>query len=211
MSVFDWFRRKPPIADRAALVEFLDTRSAYLAQKPIFDYVRALSGPFFGQLIKEKAFHRAVDEARWHNYPIGLALVAETLHVAMLPAAGRPQPLAHALADLSLEVFDGYPVPAAIGSERWMLSRAALVARVRGVGLHPPKRVMDIASLTVAEQFFNAMPVHERIRGAEVPVLKNLLSVNLIRMHDEFSARAAMTVLIDGLGLRDPETATPAQ
>jgi hypothetical protein len=206
MGIFDWFQRKPPISDRAALVEFLDSRAAFLAQKTIFDYVRALSGPFFSQLIKESAFHTAVENARWHNYPIGLSMVAETIHVSMRRAVGQPQPLADALAETSLDAFDRYPVPPNIGSDRWMESRATLTARVKGVGLHPAKRIMDIANERLTEQVFSAMPVHDQIRGAEAPVIKNLLSVNLIRMYEDFSARADMPGLIAGLGLQDAES-----
>ncbi|MEX0589729.1 MAG: hypothetical protein WD207_01450, partial [Xanthobacteraceae bacterium] len=124
MGIFDWFRR-PLIADQAALVEFLGSRAAFLAQKSIFDYVRGRSGPYFTQMLKEKAFIAGVEEARWRNFPFGISIVAEMLHGVLLPEAREPAPLAHALRERALDAFDRYPVPEMLGSEYWMEQRAA--------------------------------------------------------------------------------------
>ena len=41
-------------------------------------------------------------------------------------------------------VFDRYPVPAALGEHEWRELRAELARRLQLIGLHPPKRAMDI-------------------------------------------------------------------
>jgi len=43
-----------------------------------------------------------------------------------------------------LTVFDRYPIPEALGEQVWTGARAELVRRLQLIGLHPPKRAMDI-------------------------------------------------------------------
>ena len=194
MGIFDWFRRPPPIADRSAVEDYLDSRAAFLAQKSIFDYARGRSGPYFSQMIKEKAFNDGVNEARWRNYPFGLSIVAEMVHVVLLPAVGEPAPLASALKASALDAFDRYPVPAMLGSEYWTGARAALAQRVGAIALHPPKFVKDIPT-PFADVFFNNMPIHERLRGQDFELIRNQLRVNLLSMHRDFAKRADLDAL----------------
>jgi hypothetical protein len=80
MGLVDWvlgipayFRGSPVIDDRDKLIEFLDSRAAFLIQKNIFDYARARAGPYFSSIINEESFKHAVEVSRWTNYPVGLA------------------------------------------------------------------------------------------------------------------------------------------
>lgn len=196
MGLLDWFRRPPPIADQLALTDFLDSRAAFLAQKSIFDYARGRSGPYFPQMIKEKAFNEAVNEARWRNYPFGVSLVAEMVYGVLLPGVGEPVVLASAMRERALDAFDRYPVPPMLDSSAWMEGRAALAARVEAVALHPPKYVKDIPT-PFAEWFFNHMPIHERLRGQDFELIRNQLRVNLISMHRDFVKRADVPALAD--------------
>jgi hypothetical protein len=185
MSLLDWFRRPPPIADRASLADFIDTRAAFLAQKSIWDYVRGRSGPYFTMIVKEQVFLDGVEIARWRNYPFGLSIVAEMVHGALLPFSGQPAPLAATLCDLALDVFGRYPVPQALGEEEWARARAELATRCGQIALHPPKPVKDIP-LPFAQVFFDNMPIHERLRENDFELIRNQLRVNLISMHRDF-------------------------
>ncbi len=198
MGIFDWFRRPPPIDDHASLVNFLDTRAAFLAQKSIWDYVRGRSGPYFSMIVKEKAFLDGVDVARWKNYPYGLSIVAEMVHGALLPVAGEPVPLAHALRETALDAFDRYPVPAALGAAEWTQARGELSARIDAVALHPPKDVKDIP-LPFAKVFFDTMPIHERLRENDFELITNQLRATLLGMHRDFLKYAKLEMLAANL------------
>jgi hypothetical protein len=206
MGIFDWFRRPPPIADHAALVDFLDSRAAFIVQKGIFDYTRAISGPSFSLLIKETAFAAAVDGARWKNYPLVLSMVTELVDGVLRPFASSKEALGGALARTALDIFDRYPVPAAIGAEAWSAARGDLETRLNRITLHATKYAKDIP-LPLAEAVFNGMPIHERLRGNHIEWVRNNLRSNLIRMHEEFTERADCAALVATLGVASPARA----
>lgn len=189
MGLFDWFKRKPPITNRADVVDFIDTRSAFMIQKNIFDYTHALTGPFYSKLITEPAFKEAVDRSRWQSYPLALSCLAEMVHGALLTGTKDARGLAEALGKLTLGIFDRYPVPKAIGEEAWAASRVALVQRLNGISLHPPKPVKDIP-VPVAQQIYDNLPFDENLRKEDFVMVSHHLRVNLVRMHEDFTARA---------------------
>src|SRR5688572_28033651 len=77
IDLFAFFRRKPPIADPAALAEFIDGHAAFLVQKGIYEYSRARAGHYSKVLFREKTFQDAIEGSRWRAFPLGLAMVAE--------------------------------------------------------------------------------------------------------------------------------------
>jgi hypothetical protein len=200
MGFLDWFRRPRPIDDRAGLIDYLDTRAAFLTQKGIFDFVRATSGPAFSGLIREAAFSQAVDRARWKSYPLSLAMVTEMVHGVLRPAATGAGPLAEALQTAVWAVIDRYPMPQPIGIAEWAAARAELGVRVLQIGLHPRKAVKDIPA-PLAPQFFVNLPIHERLRRQDDAWVTNNLRINLIRMWEDFDRRAIVAALVDALGV----------
>ncbi|MEX2128230.1 MAG: hypothetical protein WD871_08305 [Xanthobacteraceae bacterium] len=206
MGILDWFKRPPPIADSAALVDFLDSHAAFMVQKGIFDYTRAIAGPSFSLLIRESVFAAAVDAARWKNYPLALSMVAEMVDGVLRPFASSKEELGSALTRTALDVFDGYAVPAALGAEAWSAARLDLETRLKRITLHATKFAKDIP-LPLAEAVFNGMPIHERLRGNHIEWVRNSLRSNLIRMHEEFSERADCAALVAMLGVASPARA----
>jgi hypothetical protein len=206
MGLLDWFRRPPPIKDRGGLVEFLDTRAAFLSQKSIWDYARGRSGPYFSMIVKEKAFLEGVEVARWRNYPYGLSIVAEMIHATMMPLVNAPVPLARALQQAAFDVFDRYPVPAALGSVEWSEARDKLGIRIDQIALHPPKPVKDIP-VPFAQVFFDNMPIHERLRENDFELIRNQLRVNLLSMQRDFLKVADLPALVADLKLESRATA----
>ena len=77
MGLLDFFRRKPPIRDAAALADFIDGNAAFLMQKGLYEYTRARAGHYAKVLFREPEFHAAVEVSRWRAYPLGLAMVGE--------------------------------------------------------------------------------------------------------------------------------------
>jgi hypothetical protein len=199
MGIFDWFKRKPPIASRADVVDFIDTRAAFMVQKNIFDYARALSGPFFSKLVLEQAFKDAVDKARWSSYPLALSVVTEMVHNALVSHGGANlRDLADVLSECALDVFDRYPVPAAVGEEAWKASRVTLVQRLNGISMHPPKEIKDIA-VPIGQAVYDNLPFDEFLRRNDFEMVSHHLRVNLITMHEDFMKRANIPAILHEL------------
>jgi hypothetical protein len=199
MGLLDWFRSGPPIDRREALIEFVETRAAFLIQKNIFDYTRARSGPFFSSIINEAEFKKAVEVSRWSSWPLALAALAEMIHGALYAKAPSHAALVAAISKVALEVFDKYPVPEALGPEKWSDAREDLRARLSQLETHPPKFVKDIFMPT-AKQIFDALPIHEELRKTDFEMVQNQLRINLVSMHDEFVRRANIPALLTSLG-----------
>lgn len=194
LALFDWLWRDPPIADRAALADFLDTRAAFLSQKSIFDYARGRSGPYFTMMLKEASFQANVEAARWKTYPFGLSILAEMVQGVLRPVAGEPVRLAAGLREVAFDAFDRYPVPAPLDTEQWMRARADLALRIEQIPLHPPKPVKDIP-VPFAQVYFDTMPIHERLRENDFALIRDHLRINLVSMHRDFAKRADLAAL----------------
>ena len=100
-------------------------------------------------------------------------------------------------------IFDRYPVAARTRRAEWRELRAELAHRLQLVGLHPPKRVMDIPEQW-AQTYFDLMPIHEKLRTRDFPTTRNYLRVSLCNIHDEFSERLdapAVAAALDRAGV----------
>ncbi len=60
--------------------------------------------------------------------------------------------------------------------------------RLQLIGLHAPKRAFDICE-PWTDTYFNLMPIHEKLRRADYPTIRNYLRVTLCNIHDEFTKR----------------------
>jgi hypothetical protein len=199
MGLFDWFRKPAPIRDRAELADFIDGHAAFLMQKGLYEYSRARAGHYAKVLFREPEFHAAIETARWRAYPLGLAMVAEMVEGVLRPHVGDQRRAAHdALSALALDVFDRYPVPAALGADEWRAHRAELARRLQLMGLHAPKRAMDIPEQW-AQTYFDLMPIHEKLRSRDFPTTRNYLRVAMCNIHDEFSERLDAPAVVSSL------------
>jgi hypothetical protein len=206
MSLVNWvlgipayFRGHPPIDNREKLIEFLDSRAAFLIQKNMFDYARARSGPYFKVMIKEPEFQRAVEVSRWTGYPTGLAALAEIAR-GVLFKSGERQPLNDAVSSAALAAFDKYPVPEALGEEAWKKARETLIERLAIINTHPPKSAKDVI-LPYAKILYDSQPVHEELRKSDFEMIQAQLRVNMVTMHDEFESRVQQAELLSDLGV----------
>jgi hypothetical protein len=206
MGLVDWilgipayFRRAPVIDSRDRLIEFLDTRAAFLIQKNIFDYARARAGPYFSSIIKEAAFQHAVEVSRWTNFPVGLAALAEIVRGVLFEAADR-KALNDAVSSATLAAFDKYPVPEVLGEETWKQARETLLLRLQQIDMHPPKFAKDVI-LPYAKQIFDTQPIHEELRKRDFEMIQAQLRINLVTMHVEFEQRTDKPVLLQELGV----------
>jgi hypothetical protein len=198
LGLLDYFRRPAPIRDAAELGDFIDQRSAFLAQKGIYEYARARAGHYSKVLFGESGFQAAVEEARWRAFPLALAMVTELVEGVLSPKTADRRKLLDALQVLSLSVFDRYPVPPSIGDSAWQEQRTELMRRVEMIGMHPPKRAIDIA-YPWAQAYFDLMPIHEKLRGSDFPTIRSYLRITLCNIHDELIMRMDAPSVLDTL------------
>jgi hypothetical protein len=201
--LFGMFRGKPPIRDASELSRFIDENAAFLVQKGIYEYSRARAGHYAKVLFAEQPFLETVEQSRWRAYPLGLAMVAEMTEGALRPHADGRGAIADSLAALVLAVFDGYPVPPALGRDTWLAARGDLAQRLARVTMHPPKRVIDIPE-PFAKGYFALMPIHERLRGEDFSTLRSYLRVTLCNIHDEFTKRIDPPSVVQSLRATAP-------
>ncbi len=199
MGLLDFLRRKPPIRDAAAVGTFIDENAAFLVQKGIYEYSRARAGHYAKVLFKEPGFHAAVDVSRWTAYPLGLAMVAEMVEGVLRASAADRNAALDTVSALALGIFDRYPVPAALGQQAWSELRAELVRQLQLIGLHPPKRVIDIPEQW-AQTYFDLLPIHEKLRGRDFPTTRNYLRVTMCNIHDDFIERLDVPAVAASFG-----------
>jgi hypothetical protein len=199
MGFLDFLRRKPPIRDAIAVGTFIDENAAFLVQKGIYEYSRARAGHYAKVLFKEPGFHAAVEVSRWSAYPVGLAMVAEMVEGVLRANAADRDAALDMVSALALGIFDRYPVPAALGQQAWSEQRAELARQLQLIGLHPPKRAIDIPEQW-AQAYFDLLPIHEKLRGRDFPTTRNYLRVTMCNIHDEFIERLDVPAMAASLG-----------
>jgi hypothetical protein len=184
------FWRRPPVADLDALAAFIDEHAAFLVQKGLHEYSRARAGHYAKVLFNEEEFLATLERSRWRAYPLGLAMVGELVEGLLRRHAGddTAQHLDDVLG-LVLSVFDRYPPPAALGEQVWREARSELKGRLQLLGLHPPKRAIDIPA-PYARTYWDLMPIHKEIRSRDFPTTHSYLKIMLCN-EDSLSPRIA--------------------
>jgi len=194
MRFFDFGRRRRPIAETAALADFIDEQSAFIVQKGIFEYSRARAGHYAKILFAEASFLEMLDRARWRAFPLGLAMVGEVTEGVLNPflhEVGGPDSRLGGLSRLKpivLSVFDRYAQPASLDPVSWSAAREKLARDLDLIGTHPPKMAKDIPE-RFAAAYTELMPIHKNLRLNEGPTIRNYLKVTLCNIHDELSGR----------------------
>jgi hypothetical protein len=189
MGLLDFFRYRAPIDQAAGLADFIDRNAAFLVQKGIYEYSRARAGHYSKVLFAEAGYREAVERSRWQAFPLGLAMVTELVEGVLRPHVQDRRVALDALIAHSLSVFDRYPVPAELGADVWSQARGDLAHKLDLVGTHAIKPAKDIP-IPFAENYFALMPIHEKLRSAELPTIRNYLRVTMCNIHEEFSKRA---------------------
>ena len=62
------WRRPEPVADRAALQRFIDSRASFVAQMSLYGYLRTRAGMRYPELFSNEEFAKAVDAAKWQMW-----------------------------------------------------------------------------------------------------------------------------------------------
>lgn len=190
MGLLDFLlRRKRPIADLPALADFIDAQAAFLVQKGIYDYARARSGHFAKVMLADKGFQEALDRARWRAYPLGLAMVGELTESLLVASAdGDRRGLLEPLAALVLSIHDRYPQPATLSAAEWQAGRADLALHLERIGMHPPKRTLDIPE-SFFQRYFSLMPFDKPLLTPDAPTARGFLQLTLIAVQNQLIER----------------------
>ena len=198
MGLFGLFRRQPPIRGLGELADFIDENAAFLVQRGMYEYARARAGHYAKVLFAEPEFLAFVEQSRWRAYPMGLAMVGEMVEGTLRERAHDRRALLDAIAALVLSVFDRYPIPDVLTSGAWTAARAELARRLDHIGLHPPKRVIDIPEQFSAD-YFNLMPIHEKMRSKDEPTTRSYLKLSLCNIRDELVKRMDVPAIVQAL------------
>jgi hypothetical protein len=202
----DWFR-KPPIATIDSLEAFLDSRAAFMAQKCVVEYCRARTGVLSMKLFKEPAFREALHHSRWTTYALVYCDVAEMVEGVLRPYAHRDlNRLAERLAHLAERTFASHGLPEGAPKNFWSDAVARLEHRLALAQLHAPRPVRDIPK-TEIEAILESLPIHPSLRREDFELLQNNLRINLVRIYEDFLARADRATL--GADLTGDVAASP--
>jgi hypothetical protein len=189
MGFLNFFGRKPPIRDLKALADFIDEQAAFLVQKGIYDYSRARSGHFAKVMLADKGFQSALNRSRWRAFPLGLAMVGETIEATLAPQAGGDRrSMLDPLIALVLSVYDRYPQPDGLTLEEWSGGRDELKLHLERLSTHPPKRIIDIPE-PFAERYFAMMPFDKPFLTPDAPTARGFMQLQLIAIHEQLNER----------------------
>jgi hypothetical protein len=200
MGLLDFFRRrKPAIQTPDQLADFIDEQAAFLVQKGIYDYARARSGPYSKVMLADPGFQSALDRSRWSAFPLGLAMVGETVETVLAPhAGGNRRSALDPLISLVLSVQARYPRPAALSDEEWAAGRADLALHLERLSTHPPKRVIDIP-VPFAERYFEMMPFDKPFLTPDAPTARGFMQLQLVKMQEELMNRMDADAMVKQL------------
>lgn len=195
MGLFDWLKPKSAIADTAALITFLDTRTAFLVQKCTWEYARARAATNYEKLFKEEEFVAAVNLSCWSNFPHGLTHEVQMVEGVLRPLAGpQRQALLDGLIAVAHDVI-AQQKPIDRDAVAFFKEPAALMeSRLRLAGLAAPQKVNEIPDVHFQE-FFDRLPIHEEVRKNDFAVIRNTLRATLVNHHDDFVKSANLSEL----------------
>jgi hypothetical protein len=107
-------------------------------------------------------------------------------------------PLTRQIADLTLSVFDKYPVPSMLDARTWAGLREDLATNLARIELHAAKAVKDVP-VAYVDRFFQQMPIHQANRGDDIGMITSQLRASVVRFHDDFVGSADRPALVEAL------------
>lgn len=193
------FRKDPPIATAAGLVDFLDARAAFLAQKCVVEFCRVRAGVYWQKLFSEEEFREKLTASCWQSYPPAVAMLAEMLEGTLRPAAGlRQRRLPDAIEAVAAAAFERHPLPAGEPDDFWTKARELARERLQATQSDAPRPVRLMAE-PMARLIHRALPIHQSLVGHDYDYIRNNLRMNLLRAHEDFLKAADLQALADDL------------
>ena len=97
------FRRFEPVADQAALKNFLNTRASFVAQTSLYGYLRTRAGMRYPELFDDDAFVESINIAKWQ---VWLACLSDLAVYAGGLLMQHPQASTKIVSELMQEVVN---------------------------------------------------------------------------------------------------------
>lgn len=201
-SLKDWIAGTgDPVADRAGLVDFIDARSAFIAQKCVVEFCRVRAGVYWQKLFSEEEFRTALAASCWTSFPPAAAMVAEMVEGVLREPAGLSQRrLPDALTGVVADVFARHPVPSGMDATFWAEGLALVRSRLEATQASAPRPVRQVAK-PMAKRIHAALPIHESLVTHDYDYIRNNLRMNLLRAHEDLlrslNARAVVDELLN--------------
>ena len=197
MGLFDFLlRRKPALRTPQQLADFINEQAAFVVQKGIYDYSRARAGHYSKVMLADAGFQKALDRSRWRAFPLGLAMVGETVESVLAPQTGGDRRGAlDPLIRLVLSVYDRYPRPDVVTEEEWSAGRAELALHLDRLSTHPPKRIIDIP-VPFADRYFAMMPFDKPFLTPDAPTARGFMQLQLIKVQELLQQRMDAAAMV---------------
>jgi hypothetical protein len=140
-------------------------------------------------MLADPGFQTALNRARWRAFPLGLAMVGETVESVLAPhAVSNRRSELDPLIALVLSIYDRYPKPAELTEEEWAAGRADLAQHLERLSTHPPKRIIDIP-VPFAERYFAMMPFDKPFLTPDAPTARSFMQLHLVKVQEELINR----------------------
>lgn len=178
------FRKKerhPAVADYAGLIDFMDSRAAFVSQKCVYEYCRARSGLNWEPLMREQAFVEALRQSRWDAYAAALGDLVVHLEGRLRPEDTRLHArLVDRLLVAAAEVLARHKTD----SERpqgWGEEIALLRERLNQAQLGPPRPAAETARVG-GKRIYETLPLHAELTKHDRMLVTNAVRFNFSRV-----------------------------
>lgn len=193
------FVRPAAIDSTEALAEFIDSRSAFMAQKCVTEFCRVRAGVHWEKLFGEEIFQRALIQSNWAAYTPAMAMIAEMVESHLRPeSGGRRSEIVARLTLLADGLRSGKSLPEDADAAGWA-AQDQMVAEALSRTAFQPARPVRMMPEPLARTIHAALPMDSSVVEADYDYIFNNLRMNLLRAHDEFSQRAVPRGLVDSL------------
>ena len=198
-------RRRDPdrIATYADFLDFLESRSAFLAQKCVFEYCRARTGLNWDKLMLEQEFLAAYETSRWEAFGAALADLAVFLEGRLRPADTRLHArLVDRLLVAVAVVLARHPLPAH-RPEGWGEEIAQLRERLNNTQLGQPLAAAEVAK-TAGARIYAGLPLHKDMTRHDRELVTNAVRFNFSRIASDLEQQLEVEPLLRELLADEP-------
>ena len=122
-----------------------------------------------------RSFETAIEQSRWRAYPLGLAMVGEMVEGVLRPHVGRPARCSMRCIDARARRFStAIRCRRRSANEAWRERAPNCVRRLDQIGMHPPKRAIDIADALCGSLFRHDADPREAAQRATIRTIARL-------------------------------------
>lgn len=205
-SLFRRGKASPKIASHADLLNFLDSRSAFLAQKCVYEYCRARSGVNWSKLMLEPDFLAAYEVSRWEAFAAALEDLLLLFEGRLRPADAQAQArLGERLTQAMAEVLERHPLPAH-RPQGWAEEIAGLRQRLGLAQLAAPQAAAAIAKVG-GTRIYEGLPLHQDMTKHDRELVTNAVRFNFSRIAADLDAQLDAVALAAELLAQAPGNA----